>query len=69
MTMEFHKDLSHLTWEQVFARQQQRVTLLPAWLDGLHIQEGDHVLDLDLDQGLSVFSSPIVLEHLALCTR
>ena len=49
--MEFRKDLSHLPWEEVFARQQQRATRGAAWLEGLHVQEGDHVLDLGAGPG------------------
>lgn len=47
----FRKDLSHLTWDEVFARQQQRAFLLPAWMDALHLQTGDHVLDLGAGPG------------------
>ena len=49
--MEFRKDLSHLSWEEVFARQQRRAALIPTWLDGLHLQVGDHVLDLGAGPG------------------
>ncbi len=51
MTTEFRKDLSHLTWEEVFVRQQQRSFLLPAWFEGLHLKPGDHVLDLGAGPG------------------
>lgn len=51
MTPEFRKDLSHLTWENVFWRQQQRAALIPAWLDALHLRQGSHVLDLGAGPG------------------
>lgn len=51
MMREFRKDLSHLTWEEVFARQQMRAFLLPAWFEGLHLKAGDHVLDLGAGPG------------------
>jgi ubiquinone/menaquinone biosynthesis C-methylase UbiE len=51
MTTEFRKDLSHLTWEEVFVRQQQRAPLVPAWLEALHLKAGDHVLDLGAGPG------------------
>lgn len=49
--MEFRKDLRHLTWEEVFARQQERAFLIPDWLDGLYLSIGDHVLDLGAGPG------------------
>lgn len=47
----FHKDLSHLSWDEVFARQQQRAFLLPAWIEALHLGAGNHVLDLGAGPG------------------
>lgn len=47
----FHKDLRHLTWDEVFARQQQRAFLLPAWMEALRLGAGDHVLDLGAGPG------------------
>ncbi len=47
----FHKNLSHLTWGEVYARQQQRAFLLPAWMKALHLGAGDHVLDLGAGPG------------------
>jgi len=51
MMTGFRKDLSHLTWDEVFVRQQQRAFLLPAWFVGLHLHAGDHVLDLGAGPG------------------
>lgn len=47
----FHKDLRHLTWDDVFARQEQRAFLVPAWLDALRLRAGAHVLDLGAGPG------------------
>ncbi len=47
----YRKDLSHLTWEQVFARQQEREVLVDDWLDGLGLQPGDRVLDIGAGPG------------------
>lgn len=47
----FHKDLRHLTWEEVYARQEQRAFLLPAWMEALHVSAGAHVLDLGAGPG------------------
>lgn len=49
--MGFQKNLSHLTWDEVFARQEQRAFLLPAWMDALHLDAGAHVLDLGAGPG------------------
>jgi ubiquinone/menaquinone biosynthesis C-methylase UbiE len=51
MTTEFRKDLSHLTWEEVFVRQQQRAALIPAWCEALQLKAGAHVLDLGAGPG------------------
>ena len=47
----FRKDLRHLTWDEVFARQEQRAFLLPAWMEALHLGVGAHVLDLGAGPG------------------
>lgn len=47
----FQKNLSHLTWDEVFARQRQRDALLPAWMEALRLNAGDHVLDLGAGPG------------------
>jgi ubiquinone/menaquinone biosynthesis C-methylase UbiE len=49
--MGFQKNLSHLTWDEVFARQEQRAVLLPAWMEALHLSAGAHVLDLGAGPG------------------
>ena len=47
----FRKDLGHLNWDQVFARQAQRAELLGAWMDALHLKAGDRVLDVGAGPG------------------
>ena len=49
--MGFQKNLSHLTWEEVFSRQEQRAFLLPAWMEALHLGAGAQVLDLGAGPG------------------
>ncbi|WP_165422791.1 class I SAM-dependent methyltransferase [Ktedonosporobacter rubrisoli] len=51
MEKEFHKDLSHLSWDEVYNRQKERAFLLPGWLEELDLQPGDHVLDLGSGPG------------------
>lgn len=47
----FQKNLSHLTWDEVFARQAQRNFLFPGWVKALRVGAGDHVLDLGAGPG------------------
>lgn len=47
----FQKNLSHLTWDEVFARQRQRDALLPVWMEALSLNAGDHALDLGAGPG------------------
>jgi ubiquinone/menaquinone biosynthesis C-methylase UbiE len=42
----YKKDLSHLTWEEVYARQVQRGVLVGDWMDALRLKPGDRVLDV-----------------------
>lgn len=48
---DFQKDLSHLTWDEVLRRQEQRGPLVPAWLDALNLQPGQCVLDVGAGPG------------------
>ncbi len=48
---DFRKDLSHLTWDEVLRRQQQRAGLIPAWLDALQLTPGMRVLDVGAGPG------------------
>lgn len=47
----FRKDLSHLSWDQVYARQAQRAELVGGWLEGLCLKPGDHVLEIGAGPG------------------
>jgi len=51
MEAPFQKDLSHLTWDQVYARQRQRAALVDDWMDGLRLQPGDRVLEIGAGPG------------------
>ncbi len=42
----YKKDLSHLTWDEVYARQVQRGVLVGDWTDALQLKPGDRVLDV-----------------------
>jgi ubiquinone/menaquinone biosynthesis C-methylase UbiE len=47
----FQKDLSHLNWDQVYARQALRAELVSAWLDALRLKAGDRVLEVGAGPG------------------
>jgi ubiquinone/menaquinone biosynthesis C-methylase UbiE len=47
----YRKDLSHLDWAAVFARQAQRAALVTVWLDALDVQAGSRVLDVGAGPG------------------
>ncbi len=51
MDKPFQKDLSHLTWDQVFARQVLRAELVGDWMDGIRLRSGDHVLEIGAGPG------------------
>lgn len=51
MDMPFQKDLSHLSWDQVYARQAQRAALIGDWMEGLRIKSSDHVLEIGAGPG------------------
>lgn len=51
MEEPFRKDLSHLTWDEVFARQVRRAGLVEDWMEALHIQPGARVLDVGAGPG------------------
>ena len=42
----YRKDLSHLTWDEVYARQVQRGVLVGGWMDALRLKPGDRILDV-----------------------
>lgn len=48
---DFRKDLSHLSWEEVYARQAKRLHLVGEWLDALDLKPGDQVLEVGAGPG------------------
>ena len=51
MPEPFRKDMSHMAWSEVYARQEKRAHLVPAWMDALGLKPGDHVLELGAGPG------------------
>ena len=51
MNKPFQKDLSHLSWEQVYARQALRAPLVSDWMEGLRLSSGHRVLDIGAGPG------------------
>jgi ubiquinone/menaquinone biosynthesis C-methylase UbiE len=52
----FQKDLSHLSWDQVYDRQALRAGLVGDWMDALRIGAGDHVLEIGAGPGYVSFA-------------
>lgn len=46
MEESYRKDLSHITWDEVYARQEKRAELTAFCLDELGLRPGDRVLDI-----------------------
>jgi ubiquinone/menaquinone biosynthesis C-methylase UbiE len=55
MQEEYRKDLSHLTWDEVYSRQTQRAFLVSDWMDALQLKGGDRVLDVGAGPGFVSF--------------
>lgn len=51
----YRKDMSHLTWDEVYARQMQRADLVAEWMDALQLKPGDRVLDVGPGPGFVSF--------------
>ncbi|HYL80410.1 MAG TPA: methyltransferase domain-containing protein [Candidatus Acidoferrum sp.] len=51
MEQPYRKDLSHISWDEVFARQVKRADLAEEWLAELHLQPGARVLDVGAGPG------------------
>lgn len=51
MDETFRKDLSHLSWDEVYARQVKRAHLVGEWMDSLRIKAGDRVLEVGAGPG------------------
>jgi len=47
----YQKDLSHLSWEQVYERQALRTGLMTEWMDALGLSAGSRVLDVGAGPG------------------
>ena len=51
MDKSYRKDLSHLTWDEIFSRQLLRAGLVEGWMEALHLQPGACVLDIGAGPG------------------
>ena len=51
----YRKDLSHLTWDEVYIRQEQRAFLVSDWMDALLLEPGNRVLDVGAGPGFVSF--------------
>ena len=47
----FRKDLTHLTWDEVYARQVNRASLVGEWMDALRLKSGDRLLEIGAGPG------------------
>lgn len=56
MDTQFRKDLSHLSWDQVYERQALRAELLDEWMEGLRLKAGDRVLEIGAGPGYVSFA-------------
>ena len=55
MEKPFQKDLSHLSWDQVYERQAMRADLVSDWIEGLRLKSGDRVLEIGAGPGYVSF--------------
>lgn len=51
MEQAFRKDLSHLTWDEVYERQTRRAGLVAGWMDALRLKAGNRVLEIGAGPG------------------
>ena len=51
MTDEYHQDLSHLSWNEVYDRQVARSEYLSQWFDEVELDVGDRVLEIGSGPG------------------
>lgn len=56
MEKAFRKDLGHLSWDEVYARQASRAALIPDWLNALRLKPGDRVLEIGAGPGFVSFA-------------
>jgi len=47
----FRKDLTHLSWAEIYARQEGRAHLVDGWMDALRLKPGDRVLEVGAGPG------------------
>jgi ubiquinone/menaquinone biosynthesis C-methylase UbiE len=47
----FRKDLTHLSWDEVYARQVKRGDLVDEWMDSMRLKAGDRVLEIGAGPG------------------
>ncbi len=51
MQEPYRKDLRHLSWDEVYARQALRAGLMGEWMEALRLKAGDRVLDVGAGPG------------------
>jgi protein-L-isoaspartate O-methyltransferase len=51
MQRSFRKDLTHVTWGEVYARQVRRASLMSDWMEALRLKTGDRILEIGLGPG------------------
>ncbi len=56
MDKTFRKDLSHLSWDEVYARQSSRASLIADWLTALSLKPGNRVLEIGAGPGFVSFA-------------
>jgi ubiquinone/menaquinone biosynthesis C-methylase UbiE len=56
MEKPFQKDLSHLNWDEVYARQALRAELVGDWMEALRLKSGDCVLEIGAGPGYVSFT-------------
>ncbi|MGD0025612.1 MAG: methyltransferase domain-containing protein, partial [Xanthobacteraceae bacterium] len=56
MQETFRKDLTHLSWDEVYERQMKRAALVGDWMDALRVKSGDRVLEIGAGPGYVSFA-------------
>lgn len=56
MEKPFQRDLGHLGWDQVYARQELRAELVNDWMEALRLKSGDRVLEIGAGPGYVSFA-------------
>ena len=51
MAEHYQKDMSHVTWAEVYSRQEKRAALVAEWFDELALRPGERVLDVGSGPG------------------